>query len=527
MKKETPQEASFRELLPPALRSIAQVDMSYSHYFRVANQNLHELYGSRADLNKCIEWYRSSREYQESCHIALRCEDILLLSKDTIFQMIHEDEDYLSRVNQFLKFTSESETPPTRRSRSDPSRTIQAAKMLGIFPTREPDALYHWIIDRRDLTDSEKKQFEEKIVQNINILEVLVNVLSKTFEPGLLLTFPNVGTVMTQQKSQFYYRGESAYYGSSKPGLYREHGKKAPDDMAHFVGWIKINEACSFLDKFDAVRQWSGSAVNYIALVQHYGIPTMMMDVTSDLKTALFFACCKYGKDRKWHPLESQDFAEKDSRKHIADLGGDSRYGILYRSPMELTDFKWALADDTAGMNIITPVGYQPFMRCSSQHGYMLLVNSPKYDMLKDASFSKYRFRLNADLCQWIYEEMDCGDKIYPHKDVPDMEQHMEMIKNSRQVSKQAFDLVMEKYRLTNAQKEMCKRELTKYGCTVVDGEIEHITANWLRKINKKYGIEEAVKRTNEQPKLSPMLQFVANTSVKKGADGDYELGGQ
>ena len=85
MKKETPQEASFRELLPPALRSIAQVDMSYSHYFRVANQNLHELYGSRADLNKCIEWYRSSREYQESCHIALRCEDILLLSKDTIF----------------------------------------------------------------------------------------------------------------------------------------------------------------------------------------------------------------------------------------------------------------------------------------------------------------------------------------------------------------------------------------------------------------------------------------------------------
>lgn len=151
----------------------------------------------------------------------------------------------------------------------------------------------------------------------------------------------------------------------------------------------------------------------------------------------------------------------------------------------------------------------------------------PKYDMLKDASFSKYRFRLNADLCQWIYEEMDCGDKIYPHKDVPDMEQHMEMIKNSRQVSKQAFDLVMEKYRLTNAQKEMCKRELTKYGCTVVDGEIEHITANWLRKINKKYGIEEAVKRTNEQPKLSPMLQFVANTSVKKGADGDYELGGQ
>ena len=76
-------------------------------------------------------------------------------------------------------------------------------------------------------------------------------------------------------------------------------------------------------------------------------------------------------------------------------------------------------------------------------------------------------------------------------------------------------------------RKRNVQARIDKYGCTVVDGEIEHITANWLRKINKKYGIEEAVKRTNEQPKLSPMLQFVANTSVKKGADGDYELGGQ
>lgn len=83
------------------------------------------------------------------------------------------------------------------------------------------------------------------------------------------------------------------------------------------------------MDKFDAVRHWSASSINYVALAQHYGIKTPMLDITSDLKTALFFACCKYENDQ-WRPMTRNDFANSNKK-----------YGILYRSPTEITDMMW------------------------------------------------------------------------------------------------------------------------------------------------------------------------------------------
>lgn len=92
-----------------------------------------------------------------------------------------------------------------------------------------------------------------------------------------------------------------------------------------------LNEACFFLDNFDAIKYWGHSAVNHLALAQHYGIKTPLLDLTSNFRTALFFACCKY-QDGQWRPLTKRDLD-----------GGDPRYGILYRSPTEITGIKWAL----------------------------------------------------------------------------------------------------------------------------------------------------------------------------------------
>ena len=58
------------------------------------------------------------------------------------------------------------------------------------------------------------------------------------------------------------------------------------------VGLLRLNEGCSFLDNFDAVKYWNISNISYVALAQHYGLKTIMMDVTSDLMTALFFTSC-------------------------------------------------------------------------------------------------------------------------------------------------------------------------------------------------------------------------------------------
>lgn len=521
MREETPQEAAFHNLLPQGFASLANVDMSYQGYLRITNQHLLTLYGLRADMAKRMEQYRASQEYQAGCRIVTRCENMPTLSRDDLFRMIREDEKYQADVERFLQLCGESEAHPGAGQALDKAKTMELAQMLGILPDCSQDALYRWLIDRRDLSDAEKDGLNAKIAQNLNLVSVIVGSLSKTFVPGMLQTFPVIGTVMTQQKGRYYYRGESAFYGSSKPGIYRGN----PNEMEQIIRHLKMDEACCFLDQFEAVNKWHYSAVNHVALAQHYGISTYMMDITSDLKTALFFACCKYdAKERKWRPLKRSEFAEKDSRPHVAKLGGDSRYGVLYRSPMELTDYKWLTEGQDALFNNIIPVGYQPFMRCSSQHGYMLMKKDPNYDMLKDSRFHKFRFRLDEELCQWIFNEMEQGDKIYPHNDVPEMERYMEKIRNTKTISRENFDHFMKKYDLTERENELCAQSLAKLGCTVDRGSNSYITGNQLAKINRKYGIDEARKRTAGVPVMSPMIRLPSNLSVRKNDHGDYEL---
>lgn len=525
MREETPQEAAFRNLLPVQFANMAKVDMDYQGYLRIANQHLIALYGARADTINRIEQYRGSRKGQAGCRIVYQCENMPTLSRDDILLMIREDEQYHANVNRFLQLCTEHGVRSKGRSSSDDEKTMELAQILGILPECSRDALYQWMIDRRNLTDADKRELDAKIAQNLNLISVIVTSLSKTFVPGMLQTFPVAGTVMTQQKGRYYYRGESAFYGSSKPGIFRGHDPKIPEDMEQIIRHMKMDEACFFLDNFEAIKKWNYSAVNYVALAQHYGISTYMMDITSDLKTALFFACCKYDSNaKKWRPLKQSEFAEKDSRIHISKLGGDSRYGVLYRSPMELMDYKWLTESHDALFNNIIPVGYQPFMRCSSQHGYMLMVEDPQYDMLKDGRFHKFRFRLDEDLCQWVFDEMEQGNKIYPHNDVPEMEQYMEKIRTTKTISRKNFDHFMEKYGLTEQENELCAQSLTKYGYTVVRGNNSYITPNHLAKINRKYGVEEALKRTEGLPVMSPIVHLPSNTPVRENENGDYEV---
>lgn len=506
--KETPQEKHFRSMLPDGFREHVEVSMRYQEYFRIINKHLKTIYGSRADWREGIKYYSSSSEYKSNSHVVGKCEDIPVISRERLLQMLQDDTAYEAKVNKLLKLYNGFTATRSKDKVKEREVTLKAAEILGILPRYNPQALYSYLINRDHFMAGEQKQMEEQILRYEGELSIAVNLLVHTFVPGMQLTFPNIGTVVTQQKGKYYYRGENAFYGSSKPGLYRRHDKKLPDDLAEFIGWIKINEGCCFLDQFDAVKSWGDSAVNYVALVQHYGMQTMMMDVTSALKTALFFACCRFGADGKWHPLSDKEIRFKDSRKDVAALGGDSRYGIIYRSLAEITDMKWAVADDNAGMNIITPVGYQPFMRCSSQHAYMLLVNTRSYDMLKDSRFDKFRIRLDEELCRWIYEEMDEGNKIYPHNDIPDMTSYMEKIRKSHLVSQKAYELAMEKYQLSNEKMKACRRVLTLKGYTVTEGEVEYITYKQLSKINRRYGIEEAVKCTGVEPRMSPLLRM-------------------
>lgn len=506
MMKETVHEKQFHNMLDPELSHSAQVSMKYQDYLQIISNHLKTLYGEFADWRKCLQQHFTSNEYKELCHSPQCCEDIPILTRQQIMKMIKEDEEYHHQVNDYLAFFAKVKNTDAG---ADPQCLFHAGELLGIMPDQRKDGLYRWLISREKLDNIAKKAASEHIQQNLNLLFVVESLFSTLLTPGIQLTFPSAETAMTQQKQKYYFRGENAYYGSSKPSFYRQHTNEKAWILANrFV----MDEACFFLDQFDAVKYWAPSAVNYVALAQHYGIRTPMMDITSNFKVALFFACCKY-QGGKWCPLDKSDFAKRESR--FLPVGGDSRYGIIYRTPTEITDMKWALADDNPIFSIITPIGYQPFMRCSSQHGYMLLAKDAQYDMLKDPLFDKFRVELDEDLCHWIFDEMEQGHKVYPNDDIPHLEQYMQQIRDTHVISQRTFIHLVDGMHWSDRQTAALKMDLKQIGYSIASGQKDYITYNKLHKINRQYSIDVAKSKLGEFSKSQPMISLPSNLPVE------------
>lgn len=515
MRRETLQEKIHHDMLPPKLAAIAQVSLSYQDILRAVQENLRSFYGDRADWEKGIESYFHSAEYQDNCHYVKTCEDIPIVTTEQLRRMIQEDERYQVRVKEFLNF---QQTIKGDRQSVALDDLYHAAELLGINPKQKSIGLYNWIISRNGMSTEEGNTIREKISNNKAPFYIVVEMLSTLFMPGMQLTFPHIGTAMTQPRSKYYYRGESAYYGESKPGIYRCFNSSSP--IQRLVDYLALDEAFSFLDKFDAVMYWGASSINYGGLAQHYGIKTPLLDITSDLETALFFACCKY-ENNQWRPMTKNDFI--NSNESNKSNRSNKKYGVLYRSPTEITDMKWMISDDYAGVGLIAPIGYQPFMRCSAQHGYMLLVKNEKYDMLKDPLFDKFRFEHDEEFCRWIFEKMDCGNKVYPHDDIPQITSYMEKIKNSHQFSQKTFEhIVLEQWHFSERQAQAVRQDLQQHGYTIVSGEKEFITHNKLRKINSKYSVDVACSKLDIPPIARPMIKIPNGTMVEP----DDEHGG-
>jgi FRG domain len=504
MREETLQEKAYRALLSPDIADHAKVTFSYQRKLRLIQDWLKHFYGERADWKRCVEKYFSQAKHQKN-RVISSTNDMPILKFSDIKQWISEEEitlKCLDKLDELMKTVTEIGAPEKKKL------LIQAAKLLGIYPDQTKEEIFYWLIDREGITDEEKQEAISKISQGETYLDLLVSQMSDLFVSGMQVSFPHVGTVMTQRGGRYYFRGENAVYSSSKPGIFRSPNIRP---LQNIMDSLVLEEACYFLDQFDAIRYWSPSGINYYALAQHYGIKTPVMDITSDLKTALFFACCKYDNGQ-WRPLTKKDFALQNSRFGVKD----SRYGVVYRSPKEISDMKWALADDMAGYQLITPIGYQPFMRCSAQYGYMFLVKDEHYDMQRDPLFEKYRIELSEELCQWIFDKMDGGQKAFPNDDVPAIEQYMNKIRSTHIISAETFErFALERLHLTTEETVHLRKALQQEGFSVANGRVEHIHYNKLQKINKKYSIEYVISKFKEVPKSRPMLILPSDLEVR------------
>lgn len=89
-----------------------------------------------------------------------------------------------------------------------------------------------------------------------------------------------------------HYRGENNIYDTCVPAIYRNN----PSDTQILIEKLKVLEFISITKTFPQVQfaEKDGLDVRYEALAQHYGLKTDIIDVTSDICVAAFFATHEY-----------------------------------------------------------------------------------------------------------------------------------------------------------------------------------------------------------------------------------------
>ena len=193
------------------------------------------------------------------------------------------------------------------------------------------------------------KQFEQSPLFKVpaNAFEI---VSEKAGSPNKLL-------VPCEGQYSALFRGQSKDFSPCVPTLYR--GDYTVTDV--FVERLRLAVLIELLDLHPVVKEifiknhWK---VDYEGLAQHYGLRTTMLDFTSDLDVALFFAMCPYNPETDTYETVSKE----------------DNVGVIYCiSPMQMTrfdnNFPKLFSDK------IEVIGLQPFERPALQRGFALRMN--------------------------------------------------------------------------------------------------------------------------------------------------------
>lgn len=279
---------------------------------------------------------------------------------------------------------------------------------------------------------------------------------------GYMMQHPH-GVVIGQGRTNSFYRGENQIFAKSQSTLYRSLEKFNTDEekkLYRFVYKMRIAEFGIFLCRLGIVQFWlrNYGDVLFEPLAQHYGLETEWLDITSDFDVALFFATCGWDAIRKrWYPLT----------KKQTEIKPETQYGVIFHIP----EWQASSTSMTMGLewegkaeflrNVILPIGYQPFMRCHSQHAYGIHMETP-YPLQDDFTFEKLHFRHSERLSREVFELMDGGKKIYPQEGLNDFADIIDKICTTTEFSQEAFDYAMEntEFFLTAAEAEAALSEI-------------------------------------------------------------------
>ena len=299
-------------------------------------------------------------------------------------------------------------------------------------------------------------------------MELLIHPFRIMDAGGTVVQYP-FGYICTFPSRRHLFRGERQDYSRSEASLMRrcrdKAGKKLSPkeiELLHVISNMRIVQFRKFIWQFDIIPQWEGklSEVNYKALAQHYGFETFLLDLTNNVRDALFFATCKWVNDH-FEPLTQEDIAASTQSQfgviyHSPDwklgfMNGDSFLRLRASFEKEKNRLRPSVIDTGLWDGVAYQIGLQPFYRAHMQCGYVYPMKTLE-DIRYSREFERMRFRQTVEFSRRMYELMDGGNKIYPEEGIIAVNPVLQKIQRALVFSE---DDLLWAYELDEANKEM------------------------------------------------------------------------
>lgn len=197
---------------------------------------------------------------------------------------------------------------------------------------------------------------------------------------------PDVGCM------HFLYRGQNKEFIPCKPTIYRGD----PSEAEIFLERMRLIVFKRLLHTHPVINHFFKHHHFYIdeeGLAQHYGLKTSVLDLTSNLDIALFFATCKY---------------DSINDKYTYYDDGEMHDAVIYIfNPIYDNEPTPADNNDYLSWNI-TPIGLQAFPRPGAQQGYSLCLE-------KDMSIKSwmYHFSFTCEDSKHYYNLFKSGESLW------------------------------------------------------------------------------------------------------------------
>lgn len=249
-----------------------------------------------------------------------------------------------------------------------------------------------------------------------------------------------------------YYRGQSKQHSPSKPTLYRNNMTDAKQfvERLKYVELRKVinNHPLSKIFKNDIIITAPDNTtiplplgIDSLALAQHYGIKTELMDLTTDKFVAAFFATTYCDENDTYHPIT-------DKQKE---------QGVFYRycSPLPI------LGDYNSQR--LHAVGLQPFSRPGEQCGltFRMTPDDDFNNIVNSADF----FNHDAKVSEFIFNYTNRSQKLFP---VSTLQKHADSIKKSKVFSIEAYNTVKKEF-YPKCSEELLQSYLSEENVKIVD----------------------------------------------------------